>query len=188
LTNSRDGADSPAWSPDGSVIVYVNRDKSGTHVWTIDPQGGPARQLTFGVGYQLWPDWHPSGDRIIFTSTQAGGIRNVWEIEADGAREQQLTFRSVDAGWATFSPSGDHIAFTSWVGSRPQLFVMRSDGTRVNQITSSSIGHHGPVWSPDGDRLIAMESFGSGLRGFDPDGTNPKVIPGGAGAVFLSWN
>jgi Tol biopolymer transport system component len=65
---------SPAWSPDGTEIVYVWNGQ----IWSISPVGGEPRQYTFST--VLRPndvDWSPDGTRILYTGFKDQSI-NLW--------------------------------------------------------------------------------------------------------------
>ena len=46
--------DSPSWSPDGTMLVYVSDDPA-SHLWIVNADGSDPRQLTDGADY--FPDW-----------------------------------------------------------------------------------------------------------------------------------
>src|SRR2546428_13464026 len=46
LTSARAADTSPRWSPDGKSIAFISDRGGPSQVWTIEPAGGEARQLT----------------------------------------------------------------------------------------------------------------------------------------------
>src|SRR6266403_3110232 len=52
----------PAWSPDGSQIIYVR----GRSLYTIHPDGTQLRELAHGPGLPHFPAWSPDGETISF--------------------------------------------------------------------------------------------------------------------------
>jgi Tol biopolymer transport system component/DNA-binding winged helix-turn-helix (wHTH) protein len=71
----------PAWSPDGTQIVYVQ----GGNLFTIHRDGSQARQLAHLEGRPHSPAWSPDGSSIRFT-LDAGelGKSMIWEMTAEG--------------------------------------------------------------------------------------------------------
>ncbi len=55
------GADSPAWSPDGTAIAFDR----GSGIWVVPAGGGTAIQLTEGPDSQ--PAWSPDGALVAST-------------------------------------------------------------------------------------------------------------------------
>jgi len=76
-----EGPDSaPAWSPDGTRLVFVsNRNvpggaTTGPELWVMNADGSGVRQLTqTAPGSSLAPAWSPAGDRIAFHSNLDAG-------------------------------------------------------------------------------------------------------------------
>ncbi|MBW3615843.1 MAG: DPP IV N-terminal domain-containing protein [Actinobacteria bacterium] len=58
----------PAWSPDGSRIVYA----SNFHIYTAPAGSGPVRQLTANGTVNGEPSWCAEGDWVIFRSNRSG--------------------------------------------------------------------------------------------------------------------
>ena len=144
----------PAWSPDGSKIVYVHADDSdedgnaiNEQVWVMNANGSNKTQLTFtAADHDQTPDWSPDGRKIAYM--EAG---HIFTMRADGSHQTQLTFGDeVDFGTA-WSPDGRRIAFVRNFGNgyRP-VFVMNADGSNQRQLTSGTPRQFVPGWQPLG--------------------------------------
>ena len=53
----------PAWSPEGTRIVYQSNRGATWDLWTISPEGGEPAQLTNDTDFNYHPTWSPDGDR-----------------------------------------------------------------------------------------------------------------------------
>ncbi|HEY2027842.1 MAG TPA: IPT/TIG domain-containing protein [Myxococcales bacterium] len=130
-------ASSPAWSPDGTTIIFSsdrnidgsNSAASDTNVWMAKADGSAVAPLTKTTAHlgtlvilHLQPRFSPDGRRILFTSNRTldgsdaitTGIFNVWAMNADGSSLTALTrLTGVSSGPAAWSPDGTQIAFAS---------------------------------------------------------------------------
>ncbi|MFW5740688.1 MAG: TolB family protein [Myxococcota bacterium] len=111
--------DYPAWSPDGGAIAFQGADAAGqTQLFSIDPGGGEARQLTFHEAASIHPAFDPSGARIVFGSTRDRASRKckvccgLYLMDADGSQPVLLVGGDVDADWPVWGSDG-WVYFTS---------------------------------------------------------------------------
>src|ERR1700680_1759529 len=71
----------PAWSPDGTQIVFV-RDQN---IYSIHRDGTQLRQLARVEGHPRAPAWPPDGENLLFTIDPGEyGAPALWEMSADG--------------------------------------------------------------------------------------------------------
>ena len=91
----------PAFSPDGSKIVFES-DRSGSQqLYVMDADGTDQRRLSFGSGWYAAPAWSPDGEWIAFARAAGGGRR----IGVIARRRQRGEDRS-PPGRPTISPPG----------------------------------------------------------------------------------
>lgn len=105
--------DEPAWSPDGTRIVF-QREGPGTQgadIWVVDATGANAAPLVQVPQGQVFPDWSPDGRLIAFNSAHAEDPQDwfvVYSVRSDGSGLTRRTFdpwMSTRAVWRVL-PSG----------------------------------------------------------------------------------
>jgi Tol biopolymer transport system component/serine/threonine protein kinase len=89
----------PAWSPNGSQIVYGSSDGK-VQVWVMAPDGSGKKALTTGPSNNAEPRFSPTGDRILFVSDRVG-LRQVWAMSPDGSHQAPV----VNVAGETYDPS-----------------------------------------------------------------------------------
>ncbi len=109
----------PAWSPDGSRIVFAGDG----NIFSIDPSGANETQLTFDAAsgaYYDYPAWSPDGLQIVFMAqapfccAPPSGDGEIFVMNSDGTAITPLTddaYNETTPDWQplTASPSGDVI-------------------------------------------------------------------------------
>ncbi len=174
-------ADEPAWSPDGTKIVFSFwRDTHGSQIYVMDANGDNRVRLTWsddvlGDSDNYEPAWSPDGTKIAFTSHFHGeDDPEICVMDANGAAPSILTPKGYNN--PAWSPDGTKIAFNSYQGG---IYVMDANGDNRVQLTRGD--HYNPTWSPDGTK-IAFNSHNDLTQNFilegdiyvmDANGDNP---------------
>ena len=123
------------FSPDGSQLIWrASRPQTSEEVehytdllskglveptamelFIANADGSNARQLTDLGGANWAPFFHPSGEKVLFSSNHhTGGFPfNIFMINADGTGLEQISFDSAFDSFPMFSPDGKRLAFSS---------------------------------------------------------------------------
>lgn len=152
-----DNAVQPAWSPDGTRLVF---ERDGD-VFTAAADGTDERRITQGPDLDREPAWSPNGRQIAFRSNRGGDISDVWVVNADGSGAVNLTRHPGFDGQPAWSPDGSRIAFNTNRDGNYEIYVMNADGSGPVNLTRHPLLDIEPVWSPDG-RRIAFPSLRDG--------------------------
>ncbi len=126
----------PFFSPDGTKIVYRARHPSDPkeiedyqnlldqgmirpsklEIWVMDADGSNKRQITeLGVA-AFGPFFHPSGEKIIFSSNfgdPTGREFDLWMVGLAGEDLERITFTEGFDGFPMWSPDGKKFVFCS---------------------------------------------------------------------------
>jgi len=136
LTNDIGYDGGPFYSPDGTKIIYRAHHPedpeeiadyqallaedlirpSQLEIWVMDADGGNKRRITdLGVA-AFAPFFHPSGERIIFSSNYGapkGREFELFMVDLDGSELEQITFTGGFDGFPMFAPDGETFVFCS---------------------------------------------------------------------------
>jgi len=86
LTDDVDSNRAPRWSPDGSRLAYLSARSGKYEIWTMNPDGSSARQLTYeSRGPALSPLWSPDGRRLVYNVQGLGAF--IIEVEKPWAEQ-----------------------------------------------------------------------------------------------------
>ncbi len=171
LTKDRFLDTDPAWSPDGTKLVYSS-DKGGAllQLWIRDLATGQDRQLTKLTTQPQGATWSPDGTRIAFFDVDGMWRRApVSVVDVASGAVTRIHDSLFSPGTPTWSPDGRRVAVgmvssysTRFREGTNQVLTMSASGGDDKwfapnpNLSIDSRGGGGPVWSPDGTKMAAI--------------------------------
>lgn len=157
ISSFRGGHREASFSPDGSMIAFVNDAGGVSQIWVKNLTEGDPIQITTGENPANHPSWSPTNDQIVFS--RADGI---WSVGTLGGPSHQVI-------------EGGHNPNWSWDGNRlvfekdDEIWTANADGTdqrKVEGVPRADIllADRKPAFSPDGS-LIAFFQCSKGPIG-----------------------
>lgn len=153
--------ESPRWSPDGKLVLWVSTRHGNPELYTVSSDGKDEKRLTSEVTSDLHPSWSPDGKRIAFTSAR-GGKQKVYAMNADSTGVTKLTDGDHLDSWPVWKPDGKRIAFVSRKSGDSDVWVMDADGKNAVNLTKTEGEDTSPAWSPDGKKLAFVSARDGG--------------------------
>jgi TolB protein len=113
LTPNDVNAGQPAWSPDGTLIVFQSPpDDEGVtkNLYTIRLDGTGMTSLTYSLGggsHSTHPTWSPDGSLIAFSHVPAGSgtPADLYVVERDGSRPRPIAQTRTNEGAPFWGPA-----------------------------------------------------------------------------------
>jgi Tol biopolymer transport system component len=190
----------PAWSPDGSRIVFttastlsVRSRGSLSALWVVDVATSETTRLLEADAME--PSWSPDGAFIAFWGIPPGREateRDIWVLPAEGGTPWQLTEDAFMDWGPVWGPDGRHLYFSSDRGGSVNLWRLpvtpagRAAGPPESLTTPSPYVAF-PSISRDGRRLVysSISRRGQVMRAaFDADrgalAADPTPVIGGS--------
>lgn len=167
------GDDEPAYSPDGTKVVFVRAlgpfAPSDCGLWIGEIASGEVTQITSNVrcSREASPRWSPDSSKIAYFRERYEGSNAttaIFVIDASGGEEQQLTDWELVAGYPSWSPDGEWIVFATYPlwsfnfdAVVSNLYRMRPDGSGIEQLTfydTPDLRANQPRYTPDGKWIL----------------------------------
>lgn len=159
-SNHPGGAASPAWSPDGTSIVFVAADPvAETDDFTGPSAIGPIadERVIHDISYRF--------DGRGFLEK----YKHLWIVSLEEGTARQLTSGDANDDAPAWSPDGTRVAFTSnrsadrrssW--NRSAVYIANVADGAVTAVSPEDAQFSTPVWSPDGGKVAFLGHLGTG--------------------------
>lgn len=182
----------PAFSPDGTRILFTSQRSGEPSLWIVPAKGGDAIPVPIEGSGDFYSSWAPDGRSIAVDMREAGGPPDLYRYWFGNGELARLTdFPAMDAHPA-FSPNGREIVFTSTRGGSMDLWIMNADGTLPRPLLEDTPQDWHPSWSPDGHRILFESDRGGGesqIWVMNRDGSELRqVTHGPAQATRAAWS
>ncbi len=188
LTHAKGRDIEPAWSPDGTQIVFASArdDPENLQLYIMNADGSDQRPLLPFEPSDNWsPAWSPDGKKIAYQSNRDRSFE-IYVVNVDGTGRTRLTGADPGEGgevrpnnsMPNWSPDGRRIVFVSDRDGNHEIYVMNADGSNQRRLTDHPADDIRPRWSPDG-KFILFESDRYGRRGIyriPAPGENPQPL------------
>jgi TolB protein len=183
----------PAWSPDGTKIVWSKLRGFGVDLYIANADGSDEQSLINKGPTDSAPAWSSDGQRIAFTADQSDQ-QNVYVLDIASGEATALTEDDWDFQ-PVWSMNNDRILFARDVddalekGTIP-LFIMNPDGSDLHEFEAGETFKGDPTYSPDGSQVVYMSNEDGKWHIYlmDADGSNVRPLTDGdSNNMFPAW-
>jgi Tol biopolymer transport system component len=176
ITSSRprEGVHSPAWSSDGSQVVYVALRGGYWGLYRKASNGeGPEEHLYQHPGAGIGDtDWSLDGRLLLFHSTDlSSGTLRALPLGDDGARSPNIVLRhESQLYWPRLSPDSRFLSYMSHQSGRNEVYVRPFDASAGSigspaaepwQVSEHGIRPTPAFWRRDGKELLYVAADGA---------------------------
>jgi TolB protein len=191
LTDERENI-SPAWSPDGTELVYVSRSEDampsgpGWELWTVAADGSNPEKLFSSTEIDSIgdPSWSPDGSRIAFHGDHPDADSyDILTVDADGSNLTKLVADASNSVGPTWSPDGERLIYKSSVSSISEVPASGGESSQIANFRDLPGGRM--AFTPSGDRIVfKLGDFMSNIMTIKPDGTDQRQITAMPGSEY----
>jgi Tol biopolymer transport system component len=161
----------PAWSPDGTEIVFstawapraeTRMGRSQLHIVNLTTGAVRPVKIVATDDDAIQAQWSPNGRRLAYWSTQ-GGVRDIFTVAASGGEAVRVTADEALDWNPVWSPDGRYLYFSSDRGGSMNLWRVP-----IDEHSGRTLGPPDPITTPsldsaqislsrDGRRLIYVQ-------------------------------
>jgi Tol biopolymer transport system component len=160
LRSTDEVVDSPALSPDGSMIAFTLQSDGRVDLYASRVSGGARIRLTDDDAFEDLPRFSADGERIAFTVWDSA--RGVAEIRIVPALGGDVLVTIPGAAYPAWSQDG-RLAYVRRADSGTELAVAKADGSEARGVLAADGTYpflRNPAWSPDGRNVAVIRGTG----------------------------
>jgi serine/threonine protein kinase len=146
-----------SFSPDGSMIAFVNQVGGPPQIWLKNLWEGEPLQITTGEQPAHRPRWSPRNDQIVF-SRGVGWQQSIWTVPPLGGRPRRII---EDGRNPSFSADGSQLVYEKG----EEIWTAKPDGSEQHKVEGVPVVEflltdRTPALSPDGSQIAFFQCTG----------------------------
>jgi len=155
------------FSPDGGTVAYHSTRTEDSEIWLHHLDGRPETRVTDHPSWDLYPEWSPDGQQLVFVSNRDGPYK-IFIANSDGGDvrllvDQPVTLRTpfpVNSELVCrWSPDGEWISYLVAGDGGSALWTVRPDGGGdARKVLDNVIGFD---WYQDARHAVYTRQLGS---------------------------
>ena len=139
---------SPAWSPDGSRLVFAMGEPS-PQLHVMPAAGGTPSRLVTGFSYAAEPDWSRTNPNRIACTVLADRRYQIAVYDFAVGRAKVVSGAPFDAAMPSWLADGRHLVYTARGRTTTALHVLDTETGKSTQIgTNFGPAMEANVWTP----------------------------------------
>ena len=150
-----------SFSPDGSMIAFINDAGGVPQVWVKNLAQGDPLQITFGEIPAQRPRWSPNNDQIVFGRGTGTSSPEIWSVPPLGGTQRKMIEGGRNPNW-------------SWDGSQlvyekgDDVWTAKADGSEQRKLEGLPpiefhLGDRMPAYSRDGSLIAFFQNIAGPL-------------------------
>lgn len=129
---------SPAWSPDGSQLIFAS--EPGPQLYTMSAYGGSPHRVTHDISsYCAEPDWSRAAPTKVAFTMRLGRAYQIAVLDLSTGQSKQVSQAPFDGIEPCWLPDGRHLVFTARNASRSGIFILDTETGRGTPVSPSSL-------------------------------------------------